>query len=270
MSSVWGFSASGIANSGTSQFGLALWCCEVFWLHATQIAEICSSQNQVPSRPRTYFKRVWEKKDLTRDDGIETRINPVLDGTGRICVPFGSIWLHLATPSLSHVAGLALCWTLWLLGSTVAKKDTKGTAESLMNLMILKDLKTAVSCYVLDNWWFFICRLLIYFVPRIDPRRPESYSVDNECRKMCWLENVMNYDDLDCTWGSLDCIMAYGIEIQTLLGVFCNVEEPAARLSTSLGMPLLSVSSAMLLGCTICLECTTHVTICHDMPMLCK
>jgi hypothetical protein len=64
--------------------------------------------------------------------------------------------------------------------------------------------------------------------------------------------------------------MAYGIEIQTLLGVFCNVEEPSARLSTSLGMPLLSVSSAMLLGCTICLECTTHVMICHDMPMLCK
>ena len=59
----------------------------------------------------------------------------------------GSIWLHSIR---AQVAGLALCWTLWLLGSTVAQ-DTKGSAETLMNLMILKELKMAVSCCVLDG-----------------------------------------------------------------------------------------------------------------------
>ena len=53
-------------------------------------------------------------------------------------------------------------------------------------------------------------------------------------------------------------------------GCILNVEEPAARLSTSRGRPLLSASSAMLLGCTIVPECRMHVMICPCYVGTCK
>ena len=131
--------------------------------------------------------------------------NPDKPGNGWFSLPhLCPIWIHLA--SLGHTIAQSCGRIGFMLHSLAPRKHCgkKGQKELpnpwwiCFNLMILKDLKMAVSCCVLDNWYynwwflsFFICRLLIYFVPRIDPRRPESHSVDNECRKMCWLENYV-------------------------------------------------------------------------------